>query len=117
MENTVTTSAHTAGPWTVSDITCLAPQIRAKRGKHQGRLVAYVSEEAEEKEANARLIATAPELLKLVKLYKISCEERIEILLEEKLDWEFDEGIDEQLGHWDRLLGKCNAVLAAAQGN
>ena len=67
MEDTViTSSAHTRGPWAVFGIKTDAPLIHTVKEGPAGVMVAIVSKEwgiEQEKEANAQLIAAAPDLL------------------------------------------------------
>ena len=63
MQSTSTPSAHTPGPWAHFGIANPPVEIRVIRNGAAGRVIAFVVTEADEFEANARLIAAAPDLL------------------------------------------------------
>jgi hypothetical protein len=135
MENTVTLSGHTSGPWSLER----EDDRLELKGDSGSKPIAHIydslnSEEneidegelerdAQEYAANARLIAAAPDLLDLAQRFQWSCEERLSILeeeLEEARSFVGEDGtddIDEQIEHWEWLLRKCNAVLASVQEN
>jgi hypothetical protein len=68
-----------------------------------------------EAEANARLMAAAPDLLELARSFRNACDSRISILQEERAEPYADvDDLDDQIGHWTSLLSKCEAAIAKA---
>lgn len=70
-------SAHTPGPWTQDGGSVLAPcQFQNSKGEPQTMTVADCNYcfSMEDPEANARLIAAAPELLEALKSLVARCE-------------------------------------------
>lgn len=120
MANANTTSAHTPGPWTFDRID---PRFRDQNemfridGNSEFPSIAdvFARDWDAEAEANARLIAAAPELLGLVKSFRATCEERLSLLQDEK-DWRPDDEWHDMIGHFETLLNRCNQALARAQG-
>ena len=114
MKNPTKSSAHTEGPWNTFDYGDKNyPWIIIEN--EQGFHVAVVERgnaKNDPSAANACLIAQAPELLKLVRSFRCSCEDRIAILREEgEQDYVDKKDIDAQIGHWSVLLKRCESVL------
>ena len=66
-------------------------------------------------EANACLIAAAPDLLALAGSFACACDERLSILREERaVSFSGFDDIDDQIGHWTALRNKCDSVLIKA---
>lgn len=115
--------AHTVGPWEITkngvgewmihleDLSCIA--VVGDGPRECDPVTA---------EANAHLIAAAPELLSLVQLFRNACDDRISILQEEREECgltEDDEDardFNDQIGHWTWLQNKCQEVLNQANG-
>jgi hypothetical protein len=112
-------SAHTPGPW-FADLVDL---IIYTSGDTASKIAVVhqqlePSEDSDVTSSNARLIAAAPDLLKLARSFRCSCGERLSILREERnVLWmqafETDD-IDDQIGHWTTLQNTCDAVIAQA---
>lgn len=117
MENAEATSqAHTAGPWRYESGT---KTIRAVPSNHW--LASMDSwDGAVNHDANARLIAAAPELLKKCRQYSSDCETRMIVLREEMFEGgllpeDFDaRDIEDQIGHWQATKDGVEAVIALA---
>ena len=124
MTNEATTStAHTAGPWQVTNIEHgswqihledLSPLATVGDGTHEG--------DPETAEANARLIAAAPEMFEILQEYSNACYDRIAILREEMeelgLTEEDEDAADlmDQMGHWEAAKRGVDVLIARAEG-
>lgn len=112
-------SAHTTGDWyPVHDSSTGKWRIHAKHRRSAIEFdheIAEICFKGQEAQANARLIATAPELLRLAKTFLLTCEDRIELLKEE--DWRPDDEREDMTGHYTALSESCKSVLAKAEGN
>lgn len=110
----MTTREHTPGPWHI-DLQSPYSAICVK--PYPGEIVCDIEGADAEAEANARLIAAAPELLQTVRSDRLAFEERIEGLEEEKRelgvgDGEFaDQGV---IDHYHALAERCDEVIARA---
>ncbi len=67
---------------------------------------------------------TNAELLRLVELYELACEDRISILQEERREFADDDcddeivsDFDDQIAHWRTGLLWCKRAIARAKGN
>ena len=110
-----TSSAPTRAPWTVGlELDILSAD---------GISVARVHDEivpSQESEANARLIAAAPELLKLAIRYSSDCQTRIEILNEEMQEAglvpedEDARDLNDQIDHWSATKRMADNVISIA---
>lgn len=100
-EALVNESKHTPGPWTINTVNPHCLQIRAKKGTTEFEcstaIIGGWDTTAAENEANARLIAAAPELLRVA-----------EWLVTADADCE-----KEQSWNWDDLSGTIKAARAA----
>lgn len=66
-------------------------------------------------DANACVMAAAPELLSLARLFRNACDERISILQEERADAHpYVEDFDDQIDHWTAIRNQCDLVLGKA---
>lgn len=72
----MTESKHTPGPWELHPLMAHdGKEVREATGK--GRLVGIgLGPDADSQEANARLIASAPEMLELLRRYVQVCEDQ-----------------------------------------
>ena len=121
-----TSSAHTTGPWQVRQ-NAETPLYVAAKARHGFVCVADIwgveeqSEIDSEARANARLIAAAPDLLDMARSARNAFEERISCLREERQevldetdDEECCEDLDDQIGNYEYLLAKAEAVITKA---
>jgi hypothetical protein len=109
MKNSRASSAHTTGPWMV--YVTPGDTLYISSPKHN---IAAICNNAkpEELAANARLIAAAPDLLRLARSFHCACTERMSILRDERAEAFADtEDIDDQLGHWGVLLNQCAETI------
>ncbi|MFO0945636.1 MAG: hypothetical protein U1D30_06790 [Planctomycetota bacterium] len=124
MTNGTTSSAHTPGPWFLEPVDLIIYD-----GDHKGaEAVAFAEDRhnADEREANARLIAACPELLELARGFSIACDIRVSILQEEDaLYCECDDkekhenphcDVGQQVDHWRAYKQQIDAVIAKATG-
>ena len=113
-----TSPANTPGPWTYQfcDDENAAFRIQCE-SDHSDIANVFSRNTHGEQEPNARLIASAPELLDMARSARNAFEERISCLKDELLeDFADTEDIQDQLGHYRCLLKKCEAVIAKAEG-
>ena len=121
-----TSSVHTPGPWRVRQ-NAETPLYVAAKASHGFVCVADIWGVEEQNEidgearANARLIAAAPDLLEMARSARNAFEERISCFREERQevldetdDEECCEEIDAQIGNYEYLLEKAEAVIAKA---
>lgn len=112
--NDTTPPAHTPGPWHIDldspySAICIKP--------YPGEIVCDIEGADAQAEANARLIAAAPELLRTVRSDRVAFEERIEVLEEEKLELGVsDEEFADQdiIDNYRHLVDRCDEVIARA---
>lgn len=110
-----TTSAHTPGPWHIDRQSphspiCIKP--------FPGRVICDIDGTDAEAEANARLIAAAPELLQTIRSDRVAFGERIEVLEEEKRELGVsDEEFADQdiIENYRYLVARCDGVIALAE--
>lgn len=100
------TAKHTPGPWTVSGQRTKYVESRIRSGWVQ-EIAAVGPTEADngygpQQEANARLIAAAPELLDVVKGFRRKLETYVSVYPGDK--------------ELRRLLSNCDAAIAKATG-
>ncbi len=67
-------SKHTPGPWRIIEIRGRAVILEPEQDGHVCKISEWADEYAEEQEANARLIAAAPELLEALENLVSLCE-------------------------------------------
>ena len=93
--------------------------------------VAEVVKESKEDEANATLIASAPELLALAVGFSSACQERIDILNEDEIYacecWRDDDEDEvthkkhcdtgDQIAHWKAYKEEIDSAISKAKGN
>ena len=124
--NEKSSPAHTTGPWQVRQ-NAETPLYVVAKASHGFVCVADIwgMEEQrnidDEARANARLIAAAPDLLDMARSARNAFEERISCLREEREevlddtdDEECCEDLDDQIGNYEYLLRKAEAVIAKA---
>ncbi|HUY33158.1 MAG TPA: hypothetical protein VMV69_10280 [Pirellulales bacterium] len=140
MNTTPTSSAYTAGPWTLEEEITDFHEIRLElKGDAGSKPIAeiYLSfapaasfydtlEEYEadlaEYAANARLIVAAPDMLTKLYEYSSDCQTRIDILRDEMKDLDLTEededarDLMDQIGHWDATKRGVDALIANAEG-
>jgi len=106
-----TAPSHTPGPWHIDRLSDYSP-ICIK--PYPGRIVCDIDGTDPEAEANAALIAAAPELLLAVRSHRAAFEERIGGLEEEhdELGEEFAD--QDNIVHYRALVAECDRVLALA---
>ena len=110
METPTTSPAHNEGPW---EYQPSSGTIRDRSNHWIATMDSF--DGAVDNHANGRLIAAAPNLLKLARSFQCSCEDRIAILREEReQDFADKKDIDTQIGHWSFLLNRCESVLKNA---
>ncbi len=121
MNPSTTPSAHTLGPWQIE--TFETPDGRTgyciighSREAPVAKVELLCSESIEA--ANARLIATSPDLLRLARSAANAFEERLSCLSDERqelveagIDDEDLSDIDDQIGHYEALLAGHRKVL------
>lgn len=115
MENTTdTASAHTPGPWSVDPLGS-DDTGRIRVWQTSGPAICELLD-FPEAAANARLIATAPELLKLAKSFRSACKVRIGVLKQERehYDPEDHDDVDDQIEHWQAWQDHCEQTINAA---
>ena len=103
-DSAVTSSAHTPGPWAVFGIKTDAPFIHTVKDGPAGVMVAIVSKEwgtEREKEANAQLIAAAPDLLDACKI----TDSLLSSMPVEDLDFQTNERLYEIIQVVPRAIG------------
>lgn len=116
-----TATAPTPGPWHVSvsqnpDVyndeqhLCILPDIRTTHGK----VIADI-ETLPEAEANARLIAAAPGLLRVVKKLRNTCMERLDLLRGPEQEWRDEDELKDMIGSYTLLLEDCDRVIAEVE--
>lgn len=114
--NTSTSSTHTPGPWIVQNHNEICAD-----NEHES-FVAEVFDQTDEWKANARLIAAAPKMLKMLRRYASDCETRIEVLRDEMneagLTSEDEEAADlnDQVAHWQATKDGVVVLIAEAEG-
>ncbi len=118
MENTETPSAHTKGPWTIRVVN-MTTAVVSERGVV---IAADLYDEAmnpsiDEIDANACLIATAPDLLRCAESAANAFRERISCLKDElREDFCDADDINDQIGNYQWLLDQHRKVIAKAKG-
>ena len=106
-------SAHTSGPWNV---------YRGPKGEYlvqsgNGQFLASMATGFAPLDAeNANLIATAPDLLHLAKVFRMTCEDRLSLLKEDEKYWRPDDEWQDMIGHYTSLLKDCKRVIGRAEG-
>lgn len=109
-----TPPAHTPGPW---HIDLQSPYSPVCIKPYPGEVVCDIEGTGPEAEANARLIAAAPDLLAAVHSARAACEARIGVLAEEKreLIGRGEEFADQAvIDHYCALLEECDEVITRA---
>lgn len=109
-----TSQAHTPGPWHIDRLSNCSP-ICIK--PVPGTVVCDIGGTDAESEANAQLIAAAPELLEMAESARNAFEERLSCLHEQRLeDFADVKDLDDQIGNYEWLRDKCEAMIAKAKG-
>lgn len=111
---------HTAGPWTVGNpegrlhyIMVGGHTVIATLPDYQGSSSAYVISDREEREANARLISAAPELLAALADVDLRCAQaRLASGIGKKKD-----RTDFLLGELERIAKHARAAIEKAKGD
>jgi hypothetical protein len=123
MKNTFTPSAYTPAPWLATKTSIGEWLIHLEDGSS----IALVGDGPHEgdmrtAQANARLIAAAPDGLKLAKTFQESCEEHMSVLNDEMVAGKPDasegdlDDLQDQIDHWQALKDTCDAFIAKAEG-
>jgi hypothetical protein len=122
MENSTTSPAHTQGPWTFTFVEPAfaeaegeAYRIQTEAPTHPDLASVFYRDGQAESEANACLMAAAPELLAACKSASVAFEERLSALSEEK-SWRGDDEYQDMLGNYTYLKTQTDAAIAQAQG-
>jgi hypothetical protein len=111
--------SHTPGPWFLEPNLepmggCLSRAVMA-----QDTFVAYAlfdDEDDDAAEANARLIAAAPELLEAARAGLLSLEANIEAREADHANYSFDTAKDATLVLWRERAAAIRAAIAKARG-
>ncbi len=113
--NATTPSAHTPAPWKViKQIPSQEDWIFAEGNKVICSIGIESEQSPKRNEANAHLVAAAPELLELAKQYVSDCQVRIEILEEQYDDCPCDD-IQDQIDHWQATRKIAQKSIAKAE--
>lgn len=108
---------HTPGPWSVNstEMDCARFWISASDKSQYIGSVGLLDDPKPSDSANARLIAAAPELRAIVQTAKSAFGERLSCLRDERRDAVRIAGdtadIDDQIGHYEALVRKCDSAL------
>lgn len=104
VNRTNTVSAHTAGPWRTSRIASHIPQF-VICDEHGQKDICIVKDCGAATEANALLMAAAPDLYKCTRYLRLVCEDRLSIEGETEND-------PDVIEHYEVLLADANAAIA-----
>ena len=127
MTTTQTSPAHTPGPWTIhkapSDrqiqLTGRSNRDSFERDAYIATLPLSASDHPyrPEEEANAHLIAAAPDLLTFAQSVSNAFRERLSCLRDELLEDFVDrDDVNDEIANYEYLLKHAGAVIANAEG-
>lgn len=115
-----TSSAHTPGPWFLEPVDLIV--YDGDRLAAEAVATIEYRSSVEEREANAWLIAAAPQMLDKLRSYACDCQIRISVLREEMAEVGLTEGDDDaadyidQIEHWRATKSGVERVIAQAEG-
>jgi hypothetical protein len=117
------TSGHTPGPWMLTSIDEYNVAYRFHADVDFPDIAeVFIRNTDAECDGNARLIKTAPKLLAFARSARNAFKERLDCLDTERIDAICDGDdeccgdIDDQIGNYQYLLGRAEAVIAEAEG-